>query len=409
MVETTDHVSVSDNLSFSENSESNQTVAPIGATQADDPEMLEGESGLDSSHVIEDSVYPVAEIRVAKNQYSLFQIKKMVEDRKQMILAPDFQRKEVWNKRQQCELVESILMGIPLPVIYLFETRHGELQVVDGRQRISSIIAFMNDEVKLSDLKILKEFNGKLFSKLTPLMQGRFEDFQLLCYIIQPPTPERVKYDLFDRVNRGGTKLNSQEMRNALYQGNATRLLKKVAESNEFKIATGNGVSSNRMRDQYAVLRILGFFLLFTGSLGNDEDGREIKYKSDIDDFLSKVMIRINHASKEELDKWESDLTTAFAEIYKVLGEDAFRFDPKSHMRRPVNMPLMEVLTYLFMKDWKRFSPHNLREVINQEKQRMDNSGIFKSVVDSSRSVCRRFVEMDNFRAFLNKTSRHYD
>ena len=161
----------------------------------------------------------------------------MVSERKRVILAPAFQRFEVWTRRQKCELIESILMGIPLPAIYLLETKDGKRQVVDGRQRISTIISFMKDEFKLADLKILKDYNGKTFSTLPPLMQGIFEDYQLYCYIIQPPTPERVKYDIFDRVNRGGTRLNSQEMRNALYQGPATDLLKSISSSSEIDLA----------------------------------------------------------------------------------------------------------------------------------------------------------------------------
>jgi hypothetical protein len=101
--------------------------------------------------------------------------------------------------------------------------------------------------------------------------------------MIQPPTPERVKYDIFDRVNRGGTRLNNQEMRNALYGGKVTKLLKELSESDAFLKATERGVSSTRMKDQYIILRTLAFLLWLNGDLkvinfaveqNNDEEWR---------------------------------------------------------------------------------------------------------------------------------------
>ena len=189
----------------------------------DKDDRLEGESANSVEDVNE--VYPNAEVRVEKAQFSTIHLKRLVEERGELIIDPNFQRNKVWTNKQAAELVESILMGIPIPTIYLFEMKNGKKQVVDGRQRITAILDFLNDELPLKDLKILKQYNGNKFSELEPKMRGVFEDYQLSFYIIQPPTPERVKYDIFDRVNRGGTQLNSQEMRNALYIGTATKLI----------------------------------------------------------------------------------------------------------------------------------------------------------------------------------------
>lgn len=137
-------------------------------------------------------------------------------------------------------------------------------------------------------MKILHALNGCAFTDLDLKLQGIFEDYQLFFYIIQPPTPERVKYDIFDRVNRGGTRLNNQEMRNALYRGNATTLIDDICESDEFKDATGGGVSPTRMRDRYIVLRAIAFYLLMTEQLQTADLGKPIEYRSDIDDFWLK-------------------------------------------------------------------------------------------------------------------------
>lgn len=99
--------------------------------------------------------------------------------------------------------------------------------------------------------------------------------------IIEPPTPERVKYDIFDRVNRGGTQLNHQEMRNALYQGHSTKLLEKFSRSDSFKQATGNGVKAARMRDRYIILRFFAFYMQKTGDL-------KFNYRSNIGEFRGR-------------------------------------------------------------------------------------------------------------------------
>lgn len=361
-------------------------------------EPFEGEDDeILSSH--DGEVYPNADVRVSKEQYSLLHIKRLVKDRLEFLIAPDFQRHDVWTQRQRAELVESIIMGIPLPVIYLFEAADGKKQVVDGRQRITTIIDFLEDKLQLKDLKILPQYNNMRFSELPPKIQGLFEDYQILCYVIQPPTPERVKYDIFDRVNRGGTKLNSQEMRSALYQGNATALIDEICHSEEFIQVTGNAISPKRMRDRYAALRILAFFLLYSSQLNEDSKQIPIGYKSDMDDFLAKVMVKINrNSSSIEREAWKSDILQAFKELYYLLGPDAFRFESAQRgKKRPINMPLMEALTFLFTLKWNRPDRESLRRDIAEFKTCLDESGRFRSKVDSSVSVDLRFNWMNDF------------
>ena len=162
-------------------------------------------------------------------QFSIFELKRRY-DRGNICLDPDFQRNEVWNTRQKSELIESVVMGIPLPLIYLAETMEGKLVIVDGRQRLTTFFRYLNNEFAISGLKIMKELNSCRFRDLENDEKKRkyaaeIEDFQLVIQIIKYPTPDRVRFDIFDRVNRGGTPLNNQEMRNALYQGPATRML----------------------------------------------------------------------------------------------------------------------------------------------------------------------------------------
>lgn len=294
------------------------------------------------------------------------------------------------------ELVESILMGIPIPVIYLFEDRDGNKQIVDGKQRITTIIDFQDDKFVLNGLHVMPSFNGKKFSTLPPKMRGAFEDYQLSFYIIQPPTPERVKYDIFDRVNRGGTQLTHQEMREALYLGRSTDLLKYLRkENNSFLKATGNSIPAKRKKDTYLVLRSIAFMLLwgYSDKVKQLNKGRDISYKSDIDDFLANTMVFINKKADEQLiAELKHRFLLAMDSIYDILGSDGFRFASEiGANRRPISMPLFETLTYVFPFPIVNKNPSKTKEIVNERKKEWDESSSFNgSNVDSMTKVVER-------------------
>lgn len=355
-------------------------------------DLLEGEVLEDNSS---DEVYP-AEVRVSRAQFSCSHVKVMVEKRHELEISPEFQRNNVWSNPQKSELVESILMGIPIPVIYLFEDRDGSKQIVDGKQRLTTIIDFQNDKFALNGLHVMPSFNSKRFSDLPPKMQGSFEDYQLSFYIIQPPTPERVKYDIFDRVNRGGTQLTHQEMREALYVGESTKLLKELRiENGSFLNATGNSISDKRKKDTYLILRSIAFMLLWGYSdrvkkLNND---KVIGYKSDIDDFLANTMIFLNKRADDNIrTEIKQKFLFSMDSVYEILGPDGFRFDnEEGAYRRPISMPLFETLTYVFSYPIVNKNPEKTRKIVNERKREWDKSGSFNgSNVDSMTKVVER-------------------
>ena len=207
----------------------------------EDLDDLDEELNVDSADQPANDLYPIDALKVEKAFYSIFELKRKFE--KSLIkLDADFQRDEVWNLKQKIELVESVLMGLPLPIFYFNRDEDGVLIVVDGRQRLGALFDFMNDKYALKDLKVLSSNFEKKFSMLDQIYQSKIEDYQLLAYEIMPETPESVLFNIFDRVNRGGTKLNKQEIRNALYQGKSTALLKEFVNTDLFITATGGGL-----------------------------------------------------------------------------------------------------------------------------------------------------------------------
>jgi hypothetical protein len=298
-----------------------------------------------------DGVYPDAVLNIARDSASVFQLKRKWEKKPSMLnLAPDFQRNLVWQPKQKSELIESILMGIPLPLIYVKEDERGVYIIVDGKQRLSTLFEFINNEFALTNLSILKDKNGCWFEDLTPMEQNKIEDCSLTLHVIKAPTSDRVTFDLFDRVNRGGTRLNNQEMRNALYQGHATELINRLAQKPEFIDATENTLQdNNHMKDRYLVLRFVAFYMWQKGITKDVDTNEQLEYKSNLEDFLGKTMRFLNRLdSKNDLFKeLESKFTKAMKLALQLIPLGGFRLPSVSGKRRPINMAFFESFSYL--------------------------------------------------------------
>lgn len=354
-------------------------------------------------------IYPASKIKIDRVQFSIFELKRRY-DRGLICLDPDFQRNYVWKQKQKSELIESIIMGIPLPLIYLAETMEGNLVIVDGRQRLTTFFHFMENKFSLNGLKILPDLNGCRFMDFEKDKTKRkfvtdIEDFQLVIQIIKYPTPDRVRFDIFDRVNRGGTPLNNQEMRNALYQGKSTKLLSALAASEEFQCATGNSISPIHMKDRYIILRAIGFWIWKEGKL-TDREGKPVRYRSDIEEFLGYVMEQLNRMSEQEIEDISKVFRAEMKVAYDILGEDAFRIPTENTKRRPVSMTLFESLFYfmgLVLNDKKDFAPS---DIVKAVEEILEDSVFLEALtynVDSAFHVEERFrVVTQKYKELLN-------
>ncbi|QKF65506.1 DUF262 domain-containing protein [Campylobacter corcagiensis] len=359
-------------------------------------EDFEGEEVLEPTLDNYNDIYPLKGIRIDKGRMSIFEFKRKYDDKIKgnIVLNPDFQRDDKrWGDNQKSELIESILMGIPLPVIYFFQDKDGKNQVVDGRQRLTCIAEFLDDKFQLKKLKIIPDVNGKKFSELEPILQNKIEDYQLEIYTILPPTPEKVKFNIFDRLNRGGTKLNNQEMRNALYQGTSTKLIKELSELESFKIATDNSLNPITMKDRYLILRFISFYFLKKNQLC------DIEYGSDIDEFLANAMKCINKQNYDFYKEFINQFDKVMTYISKNYGDCVFRFESKdgSDRKRPINMGLFEVITYMFFIAMEKNIKIDIEKLKKLKKYEFDKPERFTYGIDSKDNIKFRFNTIDNF------------
>ncbi len=297
-------------------------------TQTDTlPEEIEGlGDGTDASW----GDYPIDELLIRTESQAIEQVLGRIENGR-YVMNPDFQRDFIWHEAKQSRLIESVLMRIPLPVFYLAEDQQGRRIVVDGLQRLSTFQRFRNNGLRLN-LPHRADLHGKRFEDLTPNLQDRFGDCNLILYVIDAKAPDQTRLDIFERVN-GGVPLTRQQMRNCLYVGDATRFLREESRTDIFLEATGRSLKTTTMRDREFVNRFCAFQIL-------NLDG----YR-DMDDFLAACLKKMND-EPELLPSLSEQLKTTLGNNLHVFGRHAFRkHEPGQSSRNVINASLWDVMS----------------------------------------------------------------
>jgi hypothetical protein len=282
--------------------------------------------------------YPLDSVLIRTEQRAIQDVLRRI-DEKTILLNPEFQRDFVWKRERQSRLIESVLMRIPLPVFYVAEDDQGKLVVVDGLQRLTTFQHFAKKHLTLTLPR--SDLDGKTFETLPSKLRRRFEDGQLTFYSIDSKAPDRVRFDIFDRVN-SGVPLTRQQMRNALYSGPATRLLRDLAETLEFNEATGYAFDKQQeyredQRDREAVNRFLAFFTLGWDSYGGD-----------MDDFLGRALQIVNKKSDAERAAIGEAFLRSMRENLRVFERHAFcKHDDPAQRKKPFSLVLFEVFSVL--------------------------------------------------------------
>lgn len=297
-------------------------------------------------------------------------------------LNPDFQRAEIWNETTKSRLIESLALRIPIPMLYLSTDYKNKYTVIDGLQRLSAIrdyvigkkylesakngyvnADYLGKGLKLQGLEFLSDYNGKCVADLPTEYFNRIMETEFSATIIEPRTPEDVKRNIFKRINTGGMRLSNQEIRNALYSGPATELLKSLTSEDLFIKATDKSIQSKRAEDQELILRLISFFV---------RPPQEYRF-NDMESWLSVTMQIIN-ASQGQISREISSLTDngslnnttifncsatriteqfklAMCRSIKLFGKKAFRKSSShSNRRTAIAKPLFETWGYLLAK-----------------------------------------------------------
>ena len=264
-----------------------------------------------------------AKERTVKTQNIEYDLETLVKkiNRSIIRLSPEYQRKHRWSDEYSSRLIESLILNIPVPLIYIsqdvdvdteVEDGVARYSVIDGQQRLTAIFNFITNQLQLEGLEVLGELNGLKYNQLPPFLIRRLEERTIRCLRIDSTIDSQVKYDIFERLNSGSVELEPQELRNAVCRGPFKTLIKRLAK-NELFISTTklSETRIKKMEDEELVLRY--FALSYNNGF--------ISYKSSFKNFLTQKMTAFNDFDTESLNLLEQDFIRTFQLIYD-LGED---------------------------------------------------------------------------------------
>lgn len=286
--------------------------------------LLEDEIIIES----EDNIYEDQELDIEEEgrkiiwqakDFSLREFLSMKNDG-ELILQPEYQRNFVASEQIASKLIESILLDVPIPVVYLAEEQDGNFSVIDGQQRLTSFISFLEGKYpdgnlfKLSGLKVLKELNRKQFVDLDEEQKKKIRSTTIHSIIIKKESNPDIKFEIFERLNTGSTKLNEDEIRNTVYRGNYIGLLAELSDNATFHKIVSKDNFKKRMIYRGMILRFLAL-----------SERSYLNYKSSMKQFCNKELRDNRVLSPEKKDDFKNRFEHCIDLVNVVFGSTAFR------------------------------------------------------------------------------------
>ena len=308
-------------------------------------------------HLSDDQInekYRKGEIRIVTEQarYPLNTIVTMLESKK-YILNPEYQRRKRWDNARKSRLIESFIINVPVPPIFLYEIDYSIYEVMDGLQRLTAIYDFYEGKFQLEGLEYWKELEEKSYKDLPETVKAGIDRRHLSSIILLEETAKSqeeansLKQIVFERLNSGGEKLTAQETRNALYNGKFNQLCIKLAKNDSFRKMwklplEGDGekklLESEPYRKMEDVELVLRFFAY-----------RQIsQLTSPIDKFLDEYLKQANEFSDETLVELEKLFIDTVELIYEIFKNSAFFLPTKERQSRSPSKTVYDPIMQAF-------------------------------------------------------------
>ncbi len=348
----------------------------VAEEQAEEVEILEQseidaeiESDDDSPLDLPESAF--TPINFASASRRIIDLYRSYNEDKELDPRPSFQRGYVWDRQRATRLIESILLHVPIPLIYTAEEDDGTEVVIDGQQRLTTCFSFIEGffppsksdlerskrgesvkrrPFKLGKMKILSHLQGKSYAELPADLKTLFNRYNLQVIKISKDSHEDVKFEIFERLNTGSVSLSDQEIRNCIYRGPYNDLICHLANHPSFRRALGISSEAARMQDVELVLRFMAF-----------NEVTHLNFNGKMRGFLNAHMRDRRFISDEAAERYKSDFLQACDLSFSVFGDRAFRRysegsaqNPNGKWERAVNKAIFDAIMFWFARYDKR-------------------------------------------------------
>lgn len=251
-----------------------------------------------------------------------------------LVLDPDYQRHYRWTDDKASRFIESVALNIPVPVFYLAEEPNGTFSVIDGQQRLTSLLRYLkaNDlkdifpdgsvqPLNLDGLKVLSEMNNKAYADLTRPEKATIAKRPMRCIVVLNESDSTLKFEVFERLNTGSLSLTDQETRNCIYRGSFNEMLKRLSSNKKYQELIGLPVAAQKtMKDTELVLRLLAYDKLTDAT----------DYNDGYTEYLNNYMEENRNIGSSEIQETEDVFNKAIDIIYSEIG-------PGSAFRKPLD------------------------------------------------------------------------
>ncbi|RMC24467.1 MULTISPECIES: DUF262 domain-containing protein [unclassified Lactobacillus] len=287
-----------------------------------------------------------------------FPIKYIMEEFKENVInIPDYQRKFIWTKDSQSNLVESILLGLPIPMMFFsILSSTGQMEVVDGAQRLNTLNDFTNNDLTLQSLEVLNEFNGLKYEDLPINIKREFDNTSLRIVILSKETSPESRKELFKRINTQGVKANPMEVRLSTYEGPFISFVKKLAEDETFqKVVPFNDKLLKRKTNYEYIIRFFAYC---------DSDFVNNYYDGKVKEFIDKF------TKKNEKEFPKKEMSNAFQRTFEFASNNlpyGFRKSKNSNTVPSARFEALAVGINLALQKEKNLSVKNMNWINGKE------------------------------------------
>lgn len=233
----------------------------------------------------------------------------------------EYQRKFIWSDRDKCFFIESILMGLPIPFMFFADTKDGRTEIVDGAQRTQTLVQFCQNDLELQGLQILTESNGFRFKDLDQAIQRKFLNTNIRVVFLEEGTTEKVRQEIFKRINTGGQQAKAAEVRRGSFEGKFKDFLEQCVQNPVFnKLAPRTQLTE----DRYEGFELVSRFFAYLDNYENDFEG----YGGNVTEFIDKYVENQNIRCEKDssiIDECKKNFETMLDYAQKMLGDRGFK------------------------------------------------------------------------------------
>lgn len=242
-------------------------------------------------------------------------------EKQEFYIPLEYQRNFVWGDKDKCFFIESILMGLPIPFMFFADTDDGRIEIVDGAQRTQTLVQFCQNDLELQGLQILTDSNGFIFDDLDPAIQRKFMNTNIRVVFLEEGTTEKVRQEIFKRINTRGVQAKPAEARRGAFEGKFKQFLEECVKNSLFNELAPR---TKTTEDRYEGFELVSRFFAYYDNYENNYQYYSGNVTQYIDNYVEKQNM-LAESDSDFIPRYRECFITMLNYAEQILGKRGFR------------------------------------------------------------------------------------